>query len=86
MPNHRRTTLQQIHPIEKIDEFMVAGQLLQLVRKGVSILQYRPAVDWASQIARAASSTSKLTLLGCMEQRVNIVHPSALPRVGRLTD
>jgi hypothetical protein len=43
----------------RIDEFMVAGQLLQAVRKGVSVLQYRPAVDWASQIARAASSTSR---------------------------
>jgi len=44
---------------KKIDEFMVAGQLLQNVRKGVSVLLYRPAVDWASQIARAASSTSR---------------------------
>jgi hypothetical protein len=43
----------------KIDEFMVAGQLLQAVRKSNSLLLYRPAVDWASQIARAASSTSK---------------------------
>jgi hypothetical protein len=43
----------------KIDEFMVAGQLLQNVRKGSSVLLYRPAVDWASQIARAASSTSR---------------------------
>ncbi len=43
----------------KIDEFMVAGQLLQALRKGTSVLQYRPAVDWASQIARAASSTSR---------------------------
>ena len=43
----------------KIDEFMVAGQLLQAVRKGTSVLLYRPAVDWASQIARAASSTSR---------------------------
>ena len=42
-----------------IDEFMVAGRLLQTVRKGSSVLQYRPAVDWASQIARAASSTSR---------------------------
>jgi hypothetical protein len=42
-----------------IDEFMVAGRLLQAVRRGGSVLQYRPAVDWASQIARAASSTSK---------------------------
>ena len=42
-----------------IDEFMVAGQLLQSVRRGTSVLLYRPAVDWASQIARAASSTSR---------------------------
>jgi len=42
-----------------IDEFMVAGQLLQNVRKSASVLLYRPAVDWASQIARAASSTSR---------------------------
>jgi hypothetical protein len=44
---------------EKIDEFMVAGRLLQSVRKTQSHLQYRPAVDWASQVARAASSTSR---------------------------
>ncbi len=44
---------------EKIDEFLVAGHLLQALRKGTSVLQYRPAVDWASQIARAASSTSR---------------------------
>ena len=42
-----------------IDDFMVAGRLLQALRKGPSVLQYRPAVDWASQIARAASSTSR---------------------------
>ena len=49
---------------KKIDEFMVAGQLLQAVRKSSSVLLYRPAVDWASQIARAASSTSrKLSLI-----------------------
>jgi len=44
---------------KKIDQFMVAGQLLQNVRRGTSVLLYRPAVDWASQIARAASSTSR---------------------------
>lgn len=44
---------------KRLDEFMVAGQLLQAVRKGPSLLLYRPAVDWASQIARAASSTSR---------------------------
>lgn len=42
-----------------IDEFLVAGRLLQALRRGPAVLQYRPAVDWASQIARAASSTSK---------------------------
>ncbi len=42
-----------------LDEFMVGGQLLQNVRKSPSVLLYRPAVDWASQVARAASSTSK---------------------------
>jgi hypothetical protein len=43
----------------KLDEFLVAGQLLQPVRRGPEVLLYRPAVDWASQIARAASATSK---------------------------
>ncbi len=45
--------------LEALDEFMVAGRLLQNVRKGEGLLQYRPAVDWASQVARAASSTSR---------------------------
>lgn len=42
-----------------LDEFLVAGQLLEPVRRSERILQYRPAVDWASQVARAASSTSR---------------------------
>lgn len=42
-----------------LDEFLVSGQLLQPVRRGPEVLLYRPAVDWASQIARAASATSK---------------------------
>jgi len=42
-----------------LDEFLAAGQLLQAVRQGERILQYRPAVDWVSQVARAASSTSR---------------------------
>jgi acyl-coenzyme A thioesterase PaaI-like protein len=42
-----------------LDEFLVAGQLLQAVRRGKDVLVYRPAVDWASQIARAASATSR---------------------------
>lgn len=43
----------------KLDDFLVAGQLLQPVRRGPRVLHYRPAVDWASQIARAASATSR---------------------------
>jgi outer membrane lipoprotein SlyB len=42
-----------------IDEFFVASQLLQPVRRTREVLQYRPAADWASQVARAASFTSK---------------------------
>ncbi len=42
-----------------LDEFFVATQLLQRVRRGNGILQYRPALDWASQLARAASFTSR---------------------------
>jgi len=43
----------------EIDEFLVATQLLQRVRRGPEILQYRPAVDWTSQLARAASFSSR---------------------------
>lgn len=43
----------------EIDEFLVASRLLQPVRRGVGILQYRPALDWASQLARAASFSSR---------------------------
>lgn len=42
-----------------LDEFMVAGQLLQPVRRTRGLLVYWPAVDWVSQIARAASSTTR---------------------------
>lgn len=47
------------HLAAKLDEFLVASQLLQPVRRGPSVLQYRPAVDWASQLARAASFSSR---------------------------
>lgn len=43
----------------KLDDFFVGTQLLQPVRRGPQVLQYRPALDWASQIARAASLTSR---------------------------
>jgi len=42
-----------------LDEFLVANRLLQPVRRGASLLQYRPALDWASQLARAASFSSR---------------------------
>lgn len=44
---------------KEVDEFMVAGQLLQAVRRRDDFLQYRPAVDWASRVARAASTHSR---------------------------
>lgn len=43
----------------KIDEYMVGGRLLQPVRRTPSFMQYRPAVDWMSQVARAASGTAR---------------------------
>jgi hypothetical protein len=44
---------------DRLDVFMVAGRLLQRVRRSRAFLQYRPAVDWISQLARAASATSR---------------------------
>lgn len=43
----------------EIDDFLVASQLLQPLRRGRDVLQYRPALDWASQLARAASFSSR---------------------------
>jgi hypothetical protein len=43
----------------RLDDFLVGTQLLQSVRRGSEVLLYRPSVDWASQIARAASSQSR---------------------------
>jgi hypothetical protein len=44
---------------ERLDDFLVGTQLLESVRRGNEVLLYRPSVDWASQIARAASSQSR---------------------------
>ncbi len=44
---------------KRIDDFMVSGRLLHPVRQSAELLVYWPAVDWASQIARAASATGK---------------------------
>jgi hypothetical protein len=43
----------------RLDQFLVGGRLLQRVRRSDAFMQYRPSVDWISQIARAASATSK---------------------------
>ena len=43
----------------ELDDFMVGGQLLQGVRRKDDLLQYRPAVDWVSRVARAASFRSR---------------------------
>jgi hypothetical protein len=43
----------------KLDDFLAGTQLLQPVRRSPNVLQYRPALDWASQLARAASFTSR---------------------------
>ncbi|MCH1571296.1 MAG: hypothetical protein L7S64_08125, partial [Longimicrobiales bacterium] len=42
----------------QLDDFLVATQLLQPVRRAPELLLYQPALDWASQLARAASFTS----------------------------
>lgn len=42
----------------KLDDFLVGGRLLHRVRRTPNYLQYRPAVDWISSLARAASATS----------------------------
>ena len=42
-----------------LDEFLVAGHLLQSVRRSDDVLLYRPAVDWLSSFARAGASMSE---------------------------
>jgi len=41
---------------ETLDEYFVAGHLLQPVRRGQEVMLYRPAVDWLSNFARAGAS------------------------------
>jgi hypothetical protein len=43
----------------KLDEFLVAGNLLEAVRRGTDLLLYRPAADWISHVARAGASLSR---------------------------
>lgn len=42
-----------------LDDFFTRTQLLQSVRRGKGVLQYRPSLDWMSQLARAASFASR---------------------------
>ena len=42
-----------------LDEFLVAGNLLEAIRQGPDMLLYRPAVDWISHFARAGASISR---------------------------
>ena len=43
----------------RLDDFLVASQLLRPVRRTPDLLVYQPAVDWVSRLARAASFTSQ---------------------------
>jgi len=45
--------------VKRIDDFLVSSRLLQQVRQGKDHMVYWPSEDWASQIARVASSTGK---------------------------
>ena len=44
---------------DRLDDFLVASQLLRPVRRTPDLLVYQPAVDWVSRLARAASLTSQ---------------------------
>ena len=48
----------------KLDDFFTRTQLLQSVRRGKGVLQYRPALDWMSQLARATSFASRKHYVG----------------------
>ena len=50
---------------DKLDEFLVAGNLLEAVRQGTDLLLYRPAVDWISHFARAGASLSRRSSSVC---------------------
>jgi hypothetical protein len=63
---------------QRIDRFLVSGRLLQPVRRSAGFLQYRPAVDWMSQVARVASATSRRYFVASaksVEARLEEVEP-----------
>jgi len=57
---------------QTLDDFMVSTQLLQRVRRGSTVLQYRPAADWASQVARAASVGRKYYIASAKSLEVHL--------------
>jgi hypothetical protein len=44
---------------DTLDDYLVAGHMLQAVRRGNEVRLYRPAVDWLSNFARAGQSQSE---------------------------
>jgi hypothetical protein len=65
---------------ESIDQFLVGGRLLHPVRKGNEYMVYWPSQDWASQIARTASSTGRKYYIASakrVEVRLRPVHDKA---------
>jgi hypothetical protein len=63
---------------QRLDRFLVSGRLLQPVRRSANLLQYRPAVDWMSQVARVASATSRRYFVASaksVEARLEEVEP-----------
>ncbi|MFQ5537527.1 MAG: hypothetical protein ACE5GJ_08765 [Gemmatimonadota bacterium] len=60
----------------ELDDFFTATRFLQRVRKTHSVLQYRPALDWASQIARAASFTSRKYYVASARSVEVALHPT----------
>ena len=51
-----------------LDNFMVGGQLLHPVRRTPLRMQYRPAIDWMSKVARAASASARRHYVSAAER------------------
>ncbi len=59
-----------------LDEFLVSSRLLQQVRQGPEHLVYWPSEDWASQIARVASSTGRKYYIASAKRVEVILKPA----------
>lgn len=55
-----------------LDDHFVSTQLLQRVRRGPGRLQYRPSLDWASQLARALGTTKRSLVSGARSVEVRL--------------